>query len=60
MRANVVGIDNLTFEPTGQHPEHPLHGGGNHVPDAGSTMGMLGMALCALSRIAFALKLKAI
>jgi hypothetical protein len=35
-----------------EHPEHPPHGGGNHVPDAGSTLAMLGMALCTLGGIA--------
>ena len=33
------------------HPEHPPHGGGNHVPDAGSALPLLGMALGALDFI---------
>ena len=36
---DVIGIDNLTFEPD------PPHGNGNHVPDAGSTLLLLGIAL---------------
>ena len=31
-----------------EHPEHPPHGGGNHVPDAGSTLTLLAIALGAL------------
>jgi hypothetical protein len=36
---DVVGIDNLTFE------AEPPHGKENHVPDAGSTLTLLGIAL---------------
>ncbi len=32
--------------------DHKENGNGNHVPDAGSTLAMLGMALCALGGIA--------
>ena len=37
--------------PHPEHPEHPPHGGGNHVPDVGSTLLLLGIALGGLGFI---------